>query len=167
MPFAFYQRLSAARKRTYRESDGVHEIRLPPGSPLAPVAGRLQRALAGERRAEVQSACQDLVDEIVSRLQVPPLTVKVYAVRPRLRDAELHGLYQPEEDGRRAKISIWMRTVQRKQVVAFRTFLRTLVHEVCHHLDYEWLRLPETFHTEGFYKRESSLMHQILELPRP
>lgn len=167
MPFAYYQRLSAARQRIYRESDGVHEIRLPPGSPLAPVAGRLQQSLAGERRAEVQSACQDLVDEIVSRLKVPPLTVKVYAVRPRLRDAELHGLYQPEEDGRRAKVSVWMRTVQRKQVVAFRTFLRTLVHEVCHHLDYEWLRLPETFHTEGFYKRESSLMHQILELPRP
>lgn len=167
MPFAYYQRLSAARQRIYRESDGVHEVRLPPGSPLAPVAGRLQQSLAQERRAEVQSACQDLVDEIVSRLKVPPLTVKVYAVRPRLRDAELHGLYQPEEDGRRAKISVWMRTVQRKQVVAFRTFLRTLVHEVCHHLDYEWLRLPETFHTEGFYKRESNLMHQILELPGP
>lgn len=164
MPFAYYDRLSAARKRTYRRSDGVHEIQLPAGIPLAPVAQRLKQALAGERRPDVQSACQDMVDEIAARMKVPPLRVKVYAVRPRIEDSELHGLYEPEQDGGPATISLWMRTVQRKQVVAFRTFLRTLVHEVCHHLDYEWLKLPETFHTEGFYKRESSLMRQILEL---
>ena len=55
-----------------------------------------------------------------------------------------------------------MRTAQRKQVVAFRTFLRTFLHELCHHLDYELLRLAETFHTEGFYKRESSLFRQLV-----
>jgi hypothetical protein len=59
-------------------------------------------------------------------------------------------------------ITLWMRTAQRKQVVAFRTFLRTFLHELCHHLDYELLRLPETFHTEGFYKRESSLFRQLV-----
>jgi len=32
------------------------------------------------------------------------------------------------------------------------------MHELCHHLDYESLRLPESFHTEGFYKRESSVL---------
>jgi hypothetical protein len=42
-------------------------------------------------------------------------------------------------------------------VVAFRTFLRTLLHEVCHHLDYTYLRLPDSFHTQGFFQRESSL----------
>jgi hypothetical protein len=55
-----------------------------------------------------------------------------------------------------------MRTAQRRQVVKFRTFLRTLLHELCHHLDYELLRLADSFHTEGFYKRESSLLRQIL-----
>jgi hypothetical protein len=34
-----------------------------------------------------------------------------------------------------------MRTAAHKRVVAFRTFLRTLLHELCHHLDYEWLGL--------------------------
>ena len=62
-----------------------------------------------------------------------------------------------------ALISVWMRTAQRKQVVAFRTFLRTLIHEFCHHLDYELFKLPETFHTEGFYKRESGLVKQLFE----
>ena len=49
-----------------------------------------------------------------------------------------------------------------RQVVKFRTFLRTLLHELCHHLDYELLDLADSFHTEGFYKRESSLLRQLL-----
>jgi hypothetical protein len=55
-----------------------------------------------------------------------------------------------------------MRTAQRRQVVAFRSFLRTLLHEISHHLDYELFKLSESYHTEGFYKRESSLFHQLM-----
>ena len=55
-----------------------------------------------------------------------------------------------------------MRTAKKQQVVAFKSFLRTLVHEVAHHLDYELYLLEETFHTEGFYKRESSLANALL-----
>jgi hypothetical protein len=47
-------------------------------------------------------------------------------------------------------------------VVRFRTFLRTLLHEPCDHLDYERLALPDSFHTEGFYKRESRLLRQLV-----
>jgi hypothetical protein len=60
-----------------------------------------------------------------------------------------------------------MRTAQRAQVVAFRTFLRTLLHELGHHLDYELFELEETFHTEGFYKRESSLFNQLVDKEKP
>jgi hypothetical protein len=55
-----------------------------------------------------------------------------------------------------------MLTAKRQQVVKFKTFLRTLVHEVCHHLDYVFFSLRDSFHTDGFFKRESSLMHQLL-----
>jgi hypothetical protein len=37
------------------------------------------------------------------------------------------------------------------------------VHEFLHHLDYEHFKLPETFHTEGFYRRESSLANALFE----
>jgi hypothetical protein len=61
-----------------------------------------------------------------------------------------------------------MRTAKHRRVVAFKSFLRTLLHELCHHLDYELYRLPDSFHTEGFYKRESSLFHQLMpEQDRP
>jgi hypothetical protein len=55
-----------------------------------------------------------------------------------------------------------MRTAKHRRVVAFKSFLRTLLHELCHHLDYELYRLPDSFHTKGFYMRESSLFHQLM-----
>jgi len=82
-------------------------------------------------------------------------------VRPASRDSELHGLYT-NETGRRPRIRVWMRTARQGRVVAFRTFLRTLLHEIGHHLDYTHLKLAESFHTEGFFKRESSLFRQLV-----
>ena len=55
-----------------------------------------------------------------------------------------------------------MRTARHKRVVAFRTFLRTLLHELGHHLDYDLLELKDSYHTEGFFKRESSLFKQLV-----
>jgi hypothetical protein len=55
-----------------------------------------------------------------------------------------------------------MRTARQQRVVAFRTFLRTLLHEVGHHVDYTLLRLGDSFHTQGFYARESHLFHQLV-----
>jgi hypothetical protein len=82
---------------------------------------------------------------------------------PGVEAHELHGLYVPEPEGGAAPvIRVWMRTARQGRVVAFRTFLRTLLHEVCHHLDYELLGLDESFHTEGFFRRESSLFRQLV-----
>ena len=58
-----------------------------------------------------------------------------------------------------------MRTAKRKQVVAVKTFLRTLLHELCHHLDYTLLKLDDSFHTEGFFRRESHLFTQLYSDP--
>jgi hypothetical protein len=47
------------------------------------------------------------------------------------------------------------------QAGTFRTCFKTLVHELRHHLDCEWLKLTDSLHTEGFYKRESSRVQQF------
>lgn len=95
-------------------------------------------------------------------LKTEPVKAKVLARRPSDDWGELHGLYEPAEDEHdTALITVWMRTASQRRVVAFKTFLRTLLHEACHHLDYEWLKLEDSFHTEGFFKRESSLFKQL------
>jgi hypothetical protein len=158
--------LSAESKRTYRKSDALLRIAVPDIAALIPLAKTVEPALASADRAAVERACQALVDGLNARLATPPIVVRVLERRPANNEGELQGLYEPDEvTGGTARISVWMRTAQRVQVVKFRTFLRTLIHEVVHHLDYELYRLTETFHTQGFYARESALMRELLGEP--
>lgn len=161
MRFPYYARLSARQKQIYRASDAIVVVALPGAEGLRPLVGELERSLAAADRRGVQSAAQGLADGVCVALGVPRLKVRVLAARPTGSYGELHGLYEPEPPP--ARITLWMRTAARKQVVAFRSFLRTLVHELLHHLDYELYRFEETFHTEGFFQRESSLAHQLLD----
>ena len=61
---------------------------------------------------------------------------------------------------------VWMRTAAYERPVAHRTFVRTLSHELGHHLDYELLGLEDSFHTKGFFQRESSLVRTLLPKKR-
>lgn len=156
--FAYYKRLSRSRQNTYRRSDEIETIALPKEHGL----DQLASDLAADDRKRVTGLCGELVAGICASLEAPPVAIRVLARRPSNGWEELHGLYQPEDGAGTARITVWMRTAKRRQVVAFRTFLRTLLHELCHHLDYEHLALDESFHTEGFYKRESSLFRQLV-----
>lgn len=161
MPFAYYARLSPARQAIYRKSDAIGVLALPAGVEVGEPVRMIDSGLVRGHRATVQQGAQRLVDALVEGFVVPTVDVRVLAVRPSDVEGELHGLYEPDEVCTVARISVWMRTAQRKQVVAFRSFLRTVVHEFLHHLDYEHFKLPETFHTEGFYRRESSLANAL------
>ena len=165
MAFAYYHRLTRAEQRIYDKSDQVNTIPLPQAAELRPLTTELVEALKRENRHKTEAICQEIVSLLTAKLKVPPVQVEVLAARPSRSWGELHGLYTPAEGRRPARVTVWMRTAQQRRVVAFRTFLRTIVHEVCHHLDYEFLGLPESFHTEGFYKRESSLFYQLLGNP--
>jgi hypothetical protein len=162
MVFSYYNKLSAANKRIYRASDAIHGVAVQHCEQLHAFIPRLAHALEKEDRVKVEEICRDLAAGITERLHMPPVRVKVLAVRPSASWGELHGLYEPVEGRAQAVITLWMRTAKQKRVVAFKTFLRTLLHELCHHLDYELLKLPDSFHTDGFYKRESSLFHQLV-----
>jgi len=163
MPFAYYDRLSARSKRTYRKSDRIQRVEVPDIAALQPLAAAISAALAEELPAALQAACQALADALLAQLGTPPVKLRVLERRPANNEGELHGLYEPDEvTGGVARITLWMRTAQKVQVVKFRTFLRTLVHELLHHLDYEHYGLEETFHTEGFYARESVLVKELL-----
>jgi hypothetical protein len=163
LPFAYYGGLSAARKRIYDRSDRILRIEWPDMEALRPLARGVEPALAAADRAATERTCQALVDAMNTQLRTPGVRVRVLERRPSNEAGELQGLYEPDEvTGNIARITVWMRTARKEQVVKFRTFLRTLLHETCHHLDYEHFRLAETFHTQGFYTRESALTKDLI-----
>jgi hypothetical protein len=161
MPFAYYDRLSPRAKAIYRRSDEVTTVALPHPELLRPLVGGLREALERDERRVVERAAGLVARGILEELELDPVSVQVLAVRPSSKGGELHGLYTREE-GEPTRIQLWMRTARHRRVVAFRTFLRTLLHELGHHLDYELLRLADSFHTEGFFQRESSLFRQLV-----
>lgn len=162
MVYSYYRNLTGNQRRAYRESDRVAAVRIPSGDRWAVLTRSIERALKTEETGRTGAAAQELVTALTRSLGIRPVRVRVLDRRPSRSWGELHGLYEPGDDRTPPRITVWMRTAQRRQVVAFRTFLRTVVHEAGHHLDYELLRLSESFHTEGFYKRESSLLKQLL-----
>jgi hypothetical protein len=139
MPFAYYNRLTAAQKRIYRASDSIESIALPPLPSVGGDVRAIRVALIDDDPRAAQRACQRIADTLATVCHVPPLRIRVLAQRPADDYGELHGLYEPAERARRAKISVWMRTAKKRQVVAFKSF-----------------------HTDGFYKRESSLANALL-----
>ena len=155
----FRQRLSPARQRIYDRSNATTSIPLKASAELRLAVTQLPEALSTADPRRVQHTSQSIADEICRLLRVPRVTIQVQGTRPSNARGELHGLYTPLRSG--ATIKIWMITAKLGKVVACKTYLRTLLHEICHHLDYALLRLADSLHTDGFYKRENSLFYQV------
>jgi uncharacterized damage-inducible protein DinB len=163
MPFAYFERLSRRQQGIYLRSDKITAVPLPGAGALRPLVVELGAALESGDRGLTESACQLLANGLGRALGLPPVRVTVLAARPHAKWGELHGLYESTgKPGQPPTITLWMRTARQKRVVAFRTFLRTLLHEMGHHLDYTLLRLGDSLHTQGFYQRESHLFHQLV-----
>jgi hypothetical protein len=174
---AYYYRLPVRAQRCYLASDAIDRFPLRAGPAAFAMVTALMRALDGGAPSIVQRASQSLLDEICRLLGVRAVRIEVRSVRPRNSRGELHGLFYPRAPLRTAAatvrsrsatpvagaplIVLWMRTAQRHDVVKPRTFLRTLLHELGHYLDYALLKLDDSYHSGGFYQRESFLVRTL------
>lgn len=161
MPSEWWRRLPAGQRHEYERSDAIAQVRLAASPALTAALVALDEALRADDLDATDKASQLLVSRICAGLEVPPARVRVEGVRPHDRRGELHGLYSPSGGSGRDRITVWMRTAKRGDVVRTRTFVRTLLHEVCHHLDFALFSLPNSFHSKGFYQRESSLLRVV------
>ena len=129
----------------------------------------LMRVLETGNLAACTTCARALTAEICRGLATPPVNVEIRGVRPRNTRGELHGLFYPYDARirRQPYIVLWMRTAQRHDVVKPRTFLRTLMHELGHYLDYALLKLEDSYHSGGFYQRESFLVRTLCPAVAP
>ncbi len=166
MPFDYYRNLTPKQRKTYRQSDHIAHVELGDPSQLRGAVAALRDAVSAGDRSRVQQACVAVARGVCDDLGISRVRVRVGGRRPKDSDGgELFGRCSwNEEETKGALVEVWMRTAKRGQVVAFKSLLRTLIHELCHHLDYELHGLDNTFHTEGFFRRESSIMRQLVDL---
>jgi hypothetical protein len=162
---AFFYRLTSRAQRTYLKSDEIERFDIAASVAARGAMDALMRALETGDLAATAACARALTAEICRGLGTQPVSVEVRGVRPRNTRGELHGLFYPYDPRRRMPPSIvlWMRTAQRHEVVKPKTFVRTLMHEIGHYLDYAILRLEDSYHTQGFFKRESSLVRALFD----
>ena len=114
----------------------------------------------------IRKTCADFLATASDFYRVPTCGIRVLAARPlRVRESwatELFGDYDPET----MLIRVWMRTAVRKEITSFGTFLSTLCHEFCHHLDFKHFGFSNSWHTRGFYERAAALYHHARGTPQ-
>ena len=163
MPFPYYDNLSAAKKRIYRKSDAIESIPVKNLGRIHPVTINLKRSLEDNKRRDVAKYASEICRLVCEGLDTEALIVKIRSRRPSGSAEELQGLYE-RTDGETCVLTVWMRTAAKGQVVAFKSFIRTVLHELCHHIDYTYFNLGDSLHTEGFFRREASLYNQIVPI---
>jgi hypothetical protein len=149
----------------FRESDTRALIPLPPDTRLVTIAAAIDRAMREGGAGDVQTSCAQFLRTAAEFYGVPECPVRVLAARPlRVRDhstIELFGDYHPDTRA----IRVWQRTAVRKEITSFGTFLSTLCHEFCHHMDFHRFKYGNSWHTRGFYERTAVLYHHARGTP--
>ena len=166
---AFFYRLPPHAQRCYLESDSITRYEFVPDASAARSVASLTRGLAKGSPTDTEQAARKVASEMCRLASVPGLAVDVREVRPKNTREELHGLFYPADPrrGTRPRIVLWMRTAARREVVKPRTFVRTLMHELVHYFDYSVLKLDDSFHTHGFFARESFLVRSTIAPQEP
>jgi len=160
----FFHRLSRRAQRCYLQSDAIASYQFTASRSALELTQELVVTLVKGSPAEITEVSGRLASEICRLLGVPALRVEVRGIRPHGARGELHGIFYPREHRRGPRIVLWMRTAARHYVVKPKTFVRTLIHELGHYFDYAALGLDDSFHTSGFFRRESFLMHALYPL---
>jgi hypothetical protein len=154
-----------ANREGFLESDRITTLDLAQDGQLPSIANAIELAMKAGKIAEVHLACTEFLATASEFYGVPDCSIRVLAARPlRVRERgafELFGDYTPDA----MLIRVWMRTAIRKEVTSFGTFLSTLCHEFCHHLDFQKFGFQDSWHTRGFYERAAVLYHHARATP--
>lgn len=159
MPFKYYQNLSPSQKNLYKKSDAIEKLNLKKQDDAKAFVKKLKSVLESEDKKKIKKYIELIAFCICSDLGISAPDIHIKSRRPSSSSEELQGLYEIEDD--KPLITIWMKTYSYKRTVAFKTFLRTFLHELCHHIDFYYFAFSDSLHTEGFFKRESNLFKDI------
>lgn len=119
---------------------------------------------ATENISDRQKRAQTLCNYLSERFNVVAPIVKVVN-RSQPHSTGYGGTLRSKKYGTYAPasqvITIYNLTAIKKQVLSIKQIAATLLHEYMHHYDFTVLKLGESPHTSGFYKRISDLENKL------
>lgn len=139
---------------TYEKSNSVEQVRL----------NRFDKQYltkllnASETSTNRNLLGQSLLDYLCGKFNIPRCFLEVRDIpRPSRGRGQLHGVYRVNTH----HIVVYNITAKTKRPIAIKTFTDTLLHEFMHHYDYKVLKLVDSKHTSGFYKRIGDLRQKL------
>ncbi len=147
----------------FMRSNKLPALEYRPAAQERELTGKLIVSTSADER---EALGQKLLDNICRSLKIPRARLRVFEKRQphKLHGGKLayklYGVYHCDS----ALIEIANLTSIRKQVVAGKTFLDTLIHELMHHIDRKFLRIPSTPHSPGFYARIEDLKTKLMRM---
>lgn len=145
---------------TYEKSNSITEVK------LSRFSKKEYQALLGtsESIKDRQKAAQTFCDYLCSKFNMPKSTVKVVN-RSQPHRTGYSGRLQSKTLGtytvQTQVITLYNLTAIKKQVVSIKVMAATFLHEFIHHYDMTFLKLSDSPHTSGFYKRIADLENKL------
>jgi hypothetical protein len=152
---------NAQARRDREQSNAVLEMKVEISPEMTAAAGRIRRALAARDPSLVMAASLAFVDALCDSAKVPRVPLRIIPQRKRSGRAGFHGGCGPKF------ITVYLRAARAGRFITFRTFVKTVCHEVCHHYDWKVLGLANSLHTKGFARRVDILCRHVLESLEP
>ena len=142
--------------KTYERSNKIVTI---PNLIVTKATKNLYHKLREQGRI-TQVNLQNIADLICENLGIQPCIISLGGRQPHQHTGQR--LKQKTMGNYRAsRISIFKFTAVRQKERAPKTAISTLLHEINHHIDFALLRLDNSLHTAGFYKRLTYLKNMI------
>lgn len=103
----------------------------------------------------------ELLNYLCDKFKIAPIKRLIILDKPRkqIKNGQIYGYYVRNN----REIYIYNKTAKTNKIIAINRFYETLLHEFIHHYDFEKLKLSDSPHTSGFYKRITDLMKKITE----
>lgn len=109
-----------------------------------------------------QEELQWLSNSICSDLRISTIPVFFEGIQPHnTRESRINRKTLGNITSNSSRIKIYKYTAARKQQLAPKTAIATLLHELNHHIDYQIFNLSQSLHTKGFYMRLSHLENTL------
>jgi hypothetical protein len=134
----------------FLESERLRTLDLPQDGYFLTPPKSIEAAMNGGTTADVRRACADFFQPY--RNSTDYRNAAFACLQPDRCESARTG---PQSfsvitlHSRNELIRVWMRTAVRKQVTSFGTFLSTICHEFCPHLDFQHFGFRDSWHTRG------------------
>ena len=159
------RKFSLVEQQDYADSNAKTEVDFKITPSMRRKVGDLAVWLAEGDQSRVKETTQMVLDLLCDAAEISPTKLKLKdTADSRIKGdkliMKLYGTCEPD-----GTITVAFRTAVRHKVFAFKTFLRTVIHEYVHWYDHRKLNLGASFHTSGFYQRVRDLYTQLLPDP--